>query len=318
MGSGMSGATPWPGWLVEATDSTPVELVAATTIRRRLDVVWSELDAVGRAPGDADAVHRLRVATRRTRAALDAFEDLLPRRRAAWFKRQLAEIRRTAGDARDLDILAERLTVKPGAVAPPESSAAAARSRLVAMLARQRDLSREPIRDLRERLAAAGWEARSHDMVSRIRRGGKPASLADYARRRFKPLADRFFEKAGHRLRDDDDVHRLRIAGKKFRYALEIFSPALPKPALSRCQKELARLQETLGEFTDHASAADRFRRLSRAGGPGLDRTTLDELSRRESRLATTARKAFVKWWDGRRRRQLRRSIRRSLCRRPA
>jgi CHAD domain-containing protein len=311
----MSTTRPRRTWLVGEAESTPVGRVAARTIRARLEAVWTELGAAVRNPGDAESVHRLRVATRRTLAAFDAFSDLLPPKRMAWFGRRLREIRRAAGDARDLDVLTGRLAARRDDV---RTKAAAARRRLVAMLARQREVSREPIRDLWDRLAAAGWDERFEDLLARIPGGVRQVSFADYARDRFKPIVDRFFEKADHKLRDDDDVHRLRIAGKKLRYALEIFAPVFPQRARVRCQDALERLQHTLGEFTDHASAADRFRRLSRDGRTGLDRGALDDLRKREASLAADARRSFVKWWDAARRRELRRTIERSLGRRSA
>ena len=305
-------------WFVVESGSTRVGRVAARTLRARLEAVWAELGLAGRDAGDAESVHRLRVATRRTLAAFEAFADLLPPKRRAWFARRLREIRRAAGDARDLDVLTDRLAAVDGHGDDLRSKAAAARQRLVEMLARQRNVSREPIRAVRERLVAAGWEERVEDLLARVPSGPRQPTFGAYAQERVGPLVARFFEKADRRLRDDDDVHRLRIAGKKLRYALEIFAPVFPQRERVRCQEALERLQHVLGEFTDHASAADRFRRLARDGRGDLDRQALDDLRRRESILAADARKSFVKWWDGPRRRDLRRTIERSLGRRSA
>ncbi|MFM7107905.1 MAG: CHAD domain-containing protein [Planctomycetaceae bacterium] len=314
----MSGTRQRRNWVVLEAESTPVGRVAARTIRARLEAVWTELRAAVRGPVDAESVHRLRVATRRTLAAFEAFADLLPGKRTAWFSRRLRELRRVAGDARDLDVLTGRLAARPPTDAGLKSKAAAARGRLVAMLARQRDVSREPIRDLHDRLAAAGWEERVEEFLARIPSGSRQPSFAAYARECFAPLVDRFFAKADRRLRDDDDVHRLRIAGKKLRYALEIFAPVVPQRARARCQDALERLQHVLGEFTDHASAADRFQRLARDGRTGLDQEAIDDLRRVEAAAAAEARKAFVRWWDRERRRDLRRTIERSIGRRSA
>lgn len=314
----MSGTTQRRTWVVLEADTTPVGRVAARTIRARLDAVWRELETAVDRAGDVESVHRLRVATRRTLAAFDAFADLLPEKRTAWFARRLRELRQVAGDARDLDVLTGRLAARPAAGDDLRAKAAAARGRLVAMLARQRATSRQPIRDLHDRLVAAGWDERVTDLLARIPSGPRQRSFAAYARDRFGPLVERFFTKADRRLRDDDDVHRLRIAGKKLRYALEIFAAVFPQRERVRCQEALERLQHVLGDFTDHASAADRFRRLAREGLTGLDREALDDLRSREAALAAEARKAFVRWWDRARRRDLRRTIERSLGRRSA
>jgi CHAD domain-containing protein len=290
--------------------------VAARTIRVRLDAVWSEATRAAVEPGDVDCVHRLRVATRRTLAAIDAFRDLLPPKRREWFEKRLRRLRRAAGDARDLDVLTGRLApTEPVAEARPVAPAARARARLVAMLSRQRDLSRQPIRELHEELLEADWSQRVEELLDRIPTGRRQPSFGSYARRRFRPAVSRFFTKADRRLRGDEEVHALRIAGKKLRYALEIFAPVFAPAAWARCQSALERLQETLGEFTDHASAADRFRRLARDASMSADRRTLDVLQRHEDTLASEARKAFEKWWNPARRRGLRRAFARSLRR---
>jgi hypothetical protein len=48
------------------------------------------------------------------------------------------------------------------------------------------------------------------------------------------------------------------------------------------------------------------------------NRATLAVLRKREATLASEARKAFVKWWNPVRRRELRRTFERSLRRRTA
>ena len=71
--------------------------------------------------------------------------------------RRLRDLRRAAGDARDLDVLTGRLAARPAADDDRRTKAATARGRLIAMLARQRDVSREPILELHDRLVAAGY-----------------------------------------------------------------------------------------------------------------------------------------------------------------
>ncbi|NBX28854.1 CHAD domain-containing protein [bacterium] len=301
-------------WLVTDGPDAAVGQVAMRTLRGRLRAVWAEAQAAaeGTAP---EHVHRLRVATRRTLAALDVFRDVLPPRRAAWFRKRLRLLRQAAGDARDLDVLTGRL--RQGG-SRPEPAASAARSRLVAMLSRQRTVSRGPIRELYERLTEADWHGRVDTFLERVADRGRRTRFGDYARRRFGPLTADFFAIADRRLRDADEIHRVRIEAKKLRYAVEIFAGVFPAATLARCQDALARLQETLGEFTDHATAADRFRRWSRDESMRSDRDTLAEFRRREDMLADDARRAFSDWWSRSRRRALRRTFERSLRRESA
>lgn len=296
-------------WLVTDGPDAAVGQVAMRTLRGRLRAVWAEAHAAaeGTAP---EHVHRLRVATRRTLAAFDVFRDVLPAKRAAWFRKRLRLLRRAAGDARDLDVLTGRLGQNDGRPS--------ARARLVAMLSRQRTVARGPIRELYERLAEADWQGRVDELLERVAARGRRTTFGEYARRRFGPLVDHFFAAADRRLRDADEIHQVRIEAKKLRYAVEIFAGVFPAATLARCQDALERLQETLGEFTDHASAADRFRRWSRDENMRSDRDTLAAFRRREDALAEEARRAFAAWWSRSRRRALKRTFQRSLCRESA
>ncbi len=309
-------------WAVADGPKTPVVRVAARTLRKRLDAVWSDLAAACRPRHDPERVHRLRVATRRTLAALTAFRPLVPPKRRAWFEKRLRQIRRAAGTTRDLDVLTGRLTREPSAVDGDSgrgTKAARARERLVAMLSNRREVSRQPIRAARDELRAAGWDSRVERLLDGMRAADCDEDFATYGRRRLRRLLDRFFVRADRKLETAADIHRLRIEGKKLRYALEIFAPVLPAAGLASCHEALERLQETLGEFTDHASAADRFRRWAREKGVGPDRGAIAALRRLEDERADKARRAFVKWWKPARRRALRRSFERTIeTRKPA
>jgi len=302
-------------WAVTDVGEEPAARVAARTIRKRLEAVWSELRAVCRLRHEAERVHQLRVATRRTIAALTAFEDLLPGKRRRWFEKHLRRIRRAVGTTRDLDVLTGQLANESPAQDRIDTGriAARARHRLVSMLAKRRDLSRRPIREIREALVAADWPGRVERLVDALATQTQTVPFSAYARRRFPLLLDRFFVRADCKLKAAAEIHRLRITGKKLRYSLEIFAPVFPATNGHACLEALERLQKTLGEFTDHASAADRFHRWSREDGVGPDRDVLATLRRLEDQRAERARRAFVKWWKPARRRALRKRFERSL-----
>ena len=315
-------------WIVSDAGTTPVVRVADRTLRKRLLAVWTILPRACEPAGDPEQVHQLRVATRRALAALKAFDKLLPAKRRAWFEKQLSRLRRAAGEARDLDVLTSRLThdlqrgsPRPSRTATVSAGGQTARSRLVAMLSRQRVVSRQPIRDRYERLLEADWSQRTERLLERLGRQPlerKQPTFAAYARRRFRPLVGHFFAAADRRIRTAEELHTFRIEGKKIRYILEIFATVFPERVRSRCYAALEQLQETLGDFTDHAAAADRFRRWSRDDAAAAHRDVLERLRRHEQQLANRARKDFAKWWDGDRRLSLRRTFDRTLRRRSA
>ena len=295
-------------WIVTEDGRRPAGMVAARALRKRLDAVWQELPTAGsRGARDPESVHRLRVATRRAIAAVDAFHDLLPEKQVAWFTKQLQRIRRSAGEARDLDVLTDRLAEDT------VTASGLARRRLVAMLSKQREVSRQPIRVQHERLLERDWLDRVEKLLAGVPAGRRRLTFEAYARRRFRPLMRRFFAVADRKLRDADEIHALRIEGKKLRYALEIFAAVFPPRVRTRCYDALERLQETLGEFTDHAAAADRFRRLARDKASAANHDVLERLRAEEERQADEARRVFVKWWDAGRRRALRRQFERTI-----
>jgi CHAD domain-containing protein len=315
-------------WIVSDAGSTPVATVAERTLRKRLLLVWRILPRACEPAGDPEQVHQLRVATRRALAALKAFDELLPDKRRAWFEKQLRRLRRAAGEARDLDVLTSRLahdlqggSSRVSRTAPASAGGQKARGRLVAMLSRQRMVSRQPIRDRYECLLESDWAKRTERLLERLGRQAadrRQLTFAAYARRRFRPIVGRFFAAADRRMRTAEELHGFRIEGKKIRYILEIFATVFPERVRSRCYAALEELQETLGDFTDHAAAADRFRRWSREEAAAAHHDLLEKLRRREQQLANRARKNFSKWWDDDRRIALRRTFDRTLRRRSA
>lgn len=234
---------------------SPARAVAGRVVGHRLAVVW---DLLGRAADDrrllSEDVHQLRVATRRALVAIELFADLLDSRERKWFERQLRRIRRTAGEARDLDVLVERLgrdleaAAKPVASAGGRSGTAAEGrerrrlQRLLAMLGRQRESSRRPIREMYRKSVDGEWSSRVERLVEPLSSGGK-RPFGRHCRRRLAPVMRRFFRTADRRHRDAEDLHELRIEGKKLRYALEIGGVVFNARQRTRCLDAIEELQ---------------------------------------------------------------------------
>jgi CHAD domain-containing protein len=322
------------------TAERPVAEVARQLLSARLDAFWQQLEFVhrDRASRPRD-VHQLRVAARRAMAALDLFQPLLARGCESWFRQQLRRIRRSAGKARDVDAIAERLIGEgwseqapllstPSEVTEADESlescpqpkadwqaracGADVQAPLFAILARCRERWRRPL----EKRAATlvheeTWSQRGAALLSEEgRQASEPFRV--FASRRLRPVMRRFFRAADHRLRGADELHALRIRGKKLRYALELCHSSFGDEAWLKCTVALENLQETLGGFTDHAVAAERLDRWARAES-GRRRRLMVRLSRDERRTARTAREAFITWWKPSRRRRLRHQCERLL-----
>lgn len=85
-----------------------MQLWAQQVVRRRLAVFERELRRLERSP-DPDAIHDVRVASRRLRAALRHLEPCFRKRHARSLRAAVRKLARMLGEARDLDILMENV-----------------------------------------------------------------------------------------------------------------------------------------------------------------------------------------------------------------
>lgn len=105
---------PTEKWVLGASADDRVSDVAVLTLQNRLGAILHFLPlAAKKAAEDLEHVHHLRVAARRPMAALRLYEDLMPQRRFEWMKKQLRRVRQAANDARDCDVLLQRLHKGP-------------------------------------------------------------------------------------------------------------------------------------------------------------------------------------------------------------
>jgi CHAD domain-containing protein len=229
-------------------------------IERRRNAL-GEAAARVRARSDDEAIHDLRVASRRLATALDLWRELLrrrPRRRAL---RRLRALRRALGPARVAEVqladLAERLPGEPAAV---RIAAHELLERLRRRVARRRRRA--------ARAAGARVVERTGELALRTTRGiaRRAAALEDplgHARRRFAAIAGRaraaLLEAAD--VREDGALHRARIEVKKWRYALESLEATGAAPATAARPKDLKTLQDALGSLHDRVELRDRVAR---------------------------------------------------------
>ncbi len=215
--------------------------------------------------GDADAVHDMRVATRRLRSTLRTFRPLLDQARTEPLRAELQWLAGLLGAVRDAEVMAARLAgavaaepadlvVGPVAQRIPErlgTRTAAARERLVEALDGTRYRS---IRGDLDQLAAGQY-----------RPAGDPPAPQDLLRRARKALrrADRRLAAADEATGQERDarLHGSRRAYKRARYAAETVAPLAGKPA-RRLVKALTRLQDVLGAHQDAIVASKLLREL--------------------------------------------------------
>jgi CHAD domain-containing protein len=274
-----------PFWVVSFSTPPPVPAIAVTdaalvAVAQRRMVLKDARKRFLSAP-EPDALHDLRVAVRRLRAAIGLFGPaiVLPRRSR---EDRLQRLGRRLSRLRDVDVvrgaLASDEAVAAG-VAPALSERLAAK-RLTAAARAERMLRRERTKRLLRGLT--GWERRPRFAMA------TDQVIGDVLPQRLQERAEAFAEHPGWalKLRRDGDgrledaekaldrdglhdvLHELRRRAKRVRYELEIAGPLLGRdeaPAVSY----LRDIQDALGELQDVRVIEAALDRLDLAQRPG-------------------------------------------------
>ncbi|MCX7897210.1 MAG: CHAD domain-containing protein [Rhodocyclaceae bacterium] len=217
---------------------------------------------------DPEFVHQMRVAARRLRSALRLFAPVFPD--AALLRKRLNAALSDLGRVRDLDVFALWLAEE----LPQKYREEPAFTRLGALLAQQRRLAHAAlaqaltssslalaILDLQERCASITIASRHADEEAPTAK----QPLAGFMRQRLAKLAARMLQRA-HEAEDGDPdaLHRLRIAIKQMRYALEFAASLAARPKeYAQAHRRLVKFQEHLGEINDYAQFEARLKDLA-------------------------------------------------------
>lgn len=206
-------------------------------------------------------VHQARVAIRRLRSAIRVWERHLPSPFVARFDPLWQEVAKQLGEARNWDVFLESTAPILSAALPDRGEI----DQLVRYASRQRTRHRK----------AAGRVFKSADysrllvdftgaLLALPEDGG--GQLGSVVPGWLNKTVKRVNQRAEHALGPDDAVrHRLRLAFKQLRYALEFFSPIFNASVLQDYHQTVTALQELLGSQNDLAVAMQ----LTRESLPG-------------------------------------------------
>ncbi|MGI8911180.1 MAG: CHAD domain-containing protein [Rubrobacteraceae bacterium] len=212
---------------------------------------------------DSEALHDMRVASRRMRAAMQIFKDALPVR-SRKLRDELKWIAGVLGEVRDLDVQLEQLEDWLSESSPEDREPL---GELRGVLERKREKARK---SMLRALDSRRYERFVNSCSEFLQRG--PSRRSKAARR---PVLDAGPEilgrrhhkvkKAGDRISKDstpEEYHELRKKGKRLRYALEFHSEIYGKPEQDLA-KSLKSLQDVLGDHQDAEVAIAQLRELA-------------------------------------------------------
>jgi CHAD domain-containing protein len=288
-------------WIEDLRPDMPLHVAASKVLKVRLEVVRDALPpALHEADRDPEHVHRLRVATRRADAAVKIFRSKLPESDFHSVRKRLRHIRRAAGEARDLDVfvfeLIERQASRPASERPgldfliglAFGQRSGAQPHLLKIAGDPRD---GDVGDLAKATADA------------VTAGENEPTLVQLARPMLASLLHRLEEATRADLTDYARLHQVRIAGKRLRYAMEIFAGCFAAEFRLAVYPQIEEMQEILGRANDSHVAVQRLLAVRER----LQKTTPDEWKRarvgvegvlRFHRLRLpTERRRFLAWW---------------------
>ena len=208
---------------------------------------------------DPEGVHSMRVASRRLRSTLRDFTPYVHKRRLSGAMKQLKNLADALGEVRDHDVAILALE-ELKTHTPPELSGAL--DQFVETRTGARDQARQELtaaietaelKHLELKFVAALDEAIAVSNRPKKQNQNKPPlTFAEMSRtiildrlKEFEKRSDGLFKPL-----DVEALHDMRIAVKRLRYALELFSKCWPRTVAAQA-KRAARIQGALGDLHD-------------------------------------------------------------------
>jgi CHAD domain-containing protein len=272
----------------------PALTSSAFVARRCLSVLTRSLPSAQQ--GDAESLHKARVATRRLRETLPIVASGHKGRR---LDRDVRRITRALGPVRELDVALEML----GKLEVSADVPAAAVARLRQVLADERRVLREEmvrrlarvdLRKLRKRLSAA--QKRANKPGRSVSKAAEARSARERTGRRAEQLRGAMESAGGLYL--PDRLHRVRVSVKKLRYALEL-STKFGGARAPRKLHTLRKVQDLLGHLHDLEVLIARTRGVQGSPNAG-DLKLSGEMDRLVRRLETECRQLHVRYISAR------------------
>jgi len=268
----------------------------ASLVQKRLSRL-SETRHFEVAADPVDAIHDLRVASRRLRAFVDVFEPLLDTDLGHRAKRPLKSITRAARAARDSDVQLGLLRQWFDIAGSDVERAA-----LEDLIAHTEEQRRGDIQRLRKRLKRLNWKdidialaAVLGTAVTRIPSSSRAMTRLTW--QLLEPLVSldpiELGRQAGHE--PAAQLHEFRIQLKKLRYALELFEPVLG-PAFDALYDPIESLQDLLGQHHDLVVLEDFLRRHRKELEQEQRVTLARAVADLERKLTERRRAAFEKY----------------------
>lgn len=237
-----------------------VEQALAAIVSAGLYQVLANAEGVRAGLDDVEYLHQMRVGVRRLRSALAAFYPAVPRELLAPARDELRWLGGELGPARDWDVFVTETLPPIRAAFPDHAGLLRLEAAAEAIRLRHHERARAAAASPRCRLlalalsawlAARPWRATMTPQQLAALDAPAPRFAAAVLTRRRRQFVRRG---KGHHAFTPEELHQLRIAGKKLRYAAEFFSGLFPAARADAFVDALQALQDILGAINDVAT----------------------------------------------------------------
>lgn len=224
---------------------------ASRLLRRRVKTLRKTVDAV-RAE-DVEGIHDMRVASRRLRATLAEHRAVVDKAPLDAFRKQVRNITRLLGTARELDVCLEVLEdQRPRFHGPPRY----ALLYVVRRLRAKRQAEADAVARCADAVCAPEFDRNLMALFESLKPQG-PCYIK-VAMRNLKDRYQSLYRLYGlwESVPSDEVLHRIRVCFKKLRYTCESYRPLYGEP-MAAFLPELKAAQETLGIWNDYRVLRD-------------------------------------------------------------
>ena len=271
-------------------------IYAANIITAYLECIKKESKNI-RSLRDAEPLHRLRIATRRLRAALTIFENLFLHQELKKWKKEIRRLGRALGAARDLDVQLRFLK----SFQSKNTACAADLEFLVRILHKKRSEAQKVVVSAVCKTAQKNTLNAITEYLTTLRTSNKKVSRTNLSFEIRETISHRLADLLSYRRyvnqpRQSKKLHEMRIAAKQLRYTLEIFEQ-LSRRKLHRFAVLTRRIQDTLGDLHELDVWLITLPHLTRECG--IHRTKAAVMLRQKcTALRQTSYVQFVNLWN--------------------
>lgn len=202
---------------------------------------------------DIEFIHRMRVASRRIRSCLPLFEECFPPKKYRQWRKEIRNITRALREARDADV--QIAFLKTYTEKLEEESLRPGVQRFLLRLRQRRERVQPRVIKAIDRLLESDVVMDMEKLCRKMQKGRAEVNSSETYQKALVQITSRLDEMFAHEAsvyipENIKEHHAMRIAVKRIRYTMEVFSPLYE----GELEKQLAvckKLQDILGDMHD-------------------------------------------------------------------